>query len=163
VTENSPLNQITADLLDGSPLQLSSFDGRVLLIVNTASKCGFTPQYAALEELYRAFHPRGFDVLAFPSNQFGKQEPGSPAEIGVFCERDYGVTFPVFAKVDVNGAAAHPLFRFLTGARRGFLGMRRIQWNFTKFLIDRQGHVVARYAPSTDPAKLRDTIDLLLK
>jgi glutathione peroxidase len=163
VAENLPLDEITANLLDGSPLQLSCFDGRVLLIVNTASKCGFTPQYAALEELYRAYHPRGFDGLAFPSNQFGKQEPGSSAEIGAFCERNYGVSFPVFAKVDVNGAGAHPLFRFLTQARRGFLGMRRIQWNFTKFLVDRQGRVVARYAPSTGPAKLRDTIDLLLK
>jgi glutathione peroxidase len=134
----------------------------VLLIVNTASKCGFTPQYTALEQVYREFSSRGFEVLAFPSNQFGSQEPGSAAEIAAFCERDYGVSFPVFAKVDVNGAHAHPVFRFLTGARRGFFGTRRIKWNFTKFLVDRQGNVIARYAPSTDPAKLRDEINLLL-
>jgi glutathione peroxidase len=163
VAENSPLYDITAELLDGRGLKLSYFAGRVLLIVNTASKCGFTPQYAALEQLYSEFNPRGFEVLAFPSNQFGNQEPGTAGDIAAFCERNYGVSFPVFAKVDVNGAHAHPAFRFLTGARRGFFGTRRIKWNFTKFLVDRQGDVVGRYAPSTDPAKLRDTIDLLLK
>jgi glutathione peroxidase len=163
VAENSPLYDITANLLDGQPLKLSYFAGRVLLIVNTASKCGFTPQYAGLEQLYREFNPRGLEVLAFPSNQFGNQEPGSAAEIATFCERNYGVTFPVFAKVDVNGAHAHPVFRFLTGARRGFFGTRRILWNFTKFLVDRQGNVMGRYAPNTDPSKLRDMIDLLLK
>jgi glutathione peroxidase len=163
LAQNSPLYDITADLLDGQPLELSCFAGRVLLIVNSASKCGFTPQYAALEGLYREFNPRGFEVLAFPSNQFGNQEPGSAAEIATFCERDYGVSFPVFAKVDVNGAQAHPVFRFLTGARRGLFGTRRIKWNFTKFLVDRRGNVVGRYAPSTDPAKLRDRINLLLQ
>jgi glutathione peroxidase len=161
--ENSPLYNISADLLEGSPLELSYFAGRVLLIVNTASKCGFTPQYAALEDLYREFSPRGFEVLAFPSNQFGNQEPGSAADIAAFCERSYGVSFPVFAKIDVNGSQAHPVFRFLAGARRGLFGTRRIKWNFTKFLVDREGNVVGRYAPSTDPAKLRDMIDLLLK
>jgi glutathione peroxidase len=154
---------MTAELLDGQPLKLSYFAGRVLLIVNTASKCGFTPQYAGLEELYREFNPRGFEVLAFPSNQFGNQEPGSAGDIALFCERNYGVSFPVFAKVDVNGAKAHPVFRFLTAARRGFFGTRRIKWNFTKFLVDRRGDVVGRYAPNTEPAKLRDMIDLLLK
>lgn len=163
MAENSPLYDISANLLDGQPLKLSDFAGRVLLIVNTASKCGFTPQYAALEQLYREFNPRGFEVLAFPSNQFGNQEPGSAAEIATFCERNYGVSFPVFAKVDVNGAHAHPVFRFLTNARRGFFGTRRIKWNFTKFLVDRQGNVVGRYAPNTDPSKLRDMIGLLLK
>jgi glutathione peroxidase len=162
LAENSPLYDITAGLLEGQPLKLSYFAGQVLLIVNTASKCGFTPQYTALEQLYREFNPRGFEVLAFPSNQFGNQEPGSAAEIAAFCERNYGVSFPVFAKVDVNGAHAHPVFRFLTGARRGLFGTRRIKWNFTKFLVDRQGNAVGRYAPSTDPAKLRDEIDLLL-
>jgi glutathione peroxidase len=161
--ENSPLYGIAADLLDGHSLKLSYFAGRVLLIVNTASQCGFTPQYAALEELYREFNPRGFEVLAFPSNQFGNQEPGSAQEIATFCERNYGVSFPVFSKVDVNGAGAHPVFRFLTGERPGLFGTRRIKWNFTKFLVDRQGNVVGRYAPSTDPAKLHDMIDLLLR
>lgn len=161
--EKSPLYEITADLLDGHPLKLSYFAGRVLLIVNTASQCGFTPQYAALERLYQDFHPRGLEVLAFPSNQFGNQEPGTAADIATFCERNYGVTFPVFAKIDVNGANAHPVFQFLTGARRGFFGTKRIKWNFTKFLVDRSGNVVGRYAPSTEPAKLRDMIDLLLK
>jgi glutathione peroxidase len=163
LAENSPLYDMTADLLDGQPLKLSYFAGRVLLIVNTASKCGFTPQYGTLEQLYREFNPRGFEVLGFPSNQFGNQEPGSAAEIAAFCERNYGVSFPMFAKVDVNGADAHPVFRFLTSARRGFFGTRRIMWNFTKFLVDREGNVVGRYSPNTDPAKLRDMIDLLLR
>lgn len=153
---------VTADLLDGHPLSLSSFAGRVLLIANTASKCGFTPQYAGLEKLYREYNSRGFEVLAFPSNQFGEQEPGSAQDIGQFCERNYGVSFPVFAKIDVNGPHAHPLFRLLTGARRGLLGTRRIQWNFTKFLVDRNGNIVGRYAPSTKPEKLRGRIEMLL-
>lgn len=149
-------------MLDGEQVQLSQFAGRVLLIVNTASKCGFTPQYGALEQLYRDYRDRGLEVLAFPSNQFGHQEPGSAEEIGQFCERNYGVSFPVFAKIDVNGSNAHPLFRLLTGARRGLFGTRRIKWNFTKFLVDRGGEVVGRYAPSTDPLKLRDMIELVL-
>jgi len=163
VAQNSALYRITADLLDGSAVSLSSFAGKVLLIVNTASQCGFTPQYTALEDLYRDYSSRGFEVLAFPSNQFGNQEPGSAQEIAQFCQRNYGVSFPVFAKVDVNGSAAHPLFELLTRARRGVLGTRRIKWNFTKFLVDREGNVVARFAPSTEPAKLRSFIDLLLK
>jgi glutathione peroxidase len=161
--QNSALYGVTATLLDGQPLPLSTFAGRVLLIVNTASKCGFTPQYAALEQLHREYNSRGFEVLAFPSNQFGNQEPGSAQEIAQFCERNYGVSFPVFAKVDVNGAHAHPLFKLLTSARRGLFGTRRIKWNFTKFLVDRTGNVVGRYAPSTDPMKLRDMIELVLK
>ena len=161
--ENSPLYEITADMLDGQPLKLSYFAGRVLLIVNTASKCGFTPQYSGLEQLYREFNPRGFEILAFPSNQFGNQEPGSSSDIATFCDRNYGISFPIFGKIDVNGANAHPIYRFLTDARRGFFGTRRIKWNFTKFLVDREGNVVGRYAPSTEPAKLRDMIDLLLK
>jgi glutathione peroxidase len=163
LSQNSPLYDIAAQLLDGQPLKLSYFAGRVLLIVNTASKCGFTPQYATLEQLYREFNPRGFEVLAFPSNQFGEQEPGSSSDIALFCEANYGVTFPVFSKIDVNGSHAHPLFRFLTTARRGLFGSRRIKWNFTKFLIDRDGNVVGRYAPSTDPMKLREMIDLVLR
>lgn len=160
--QNSALYGITAMLLDGQPLPLSHFAGRVLLIVNTASNCGFTPQYAALEQLYRDYRERGLEILAFPSNQFGNQEPGGAEEIAQFCERNYGVSFPVFAKVDVNGRSAHPLFQFLTSARRGFFGMRRITWNFTKFMVDRNGAVVGRYAPSTDPMKLRDMIELVL-
>lgn len=154
--------RITADLLDGQPLPLSQFEGRVLLIVNTASKCGFTPQYAGLEELYRAYHDRGFEVLGFPCNQFGKQEPGSAQAIGEFCERNYGVSFPMFAKIEVNGPGTHPLYRILKSARPGFLGMQRIQWNFTKFLVDRRGNVVSRHAPSTTPDKLRPKIESLL-
>jgi glutathione peroxidase len=160
--KKSALYDLTATLLDGQPLAMSSFEGRVLLIVNTASKCGFTPQYAALQQLYRDYNSRGLDVLAFPSNQFAQQEPGASAEIAQFCQINYGITFPVFAKVDVNGANAHPLFRLLTGARRGFFGTRRIKWNFTKFLVDRRGNVVGRYAPSTGPLKLRDMIELVL-
>lgn len=163
MAQKSTLYGITAALLDGQQRPLSDFAGRVLLIVNTASKCGFTPQYAALEELYRAYNSKGFEVLAFPSNQFGNQEPGSSEEIAQFCQRNYGVSFPVFAKLDVNGPEAHPLYRFLKSARPGLFGTRRIKWNFTKFLIDRRGNVVGRYAPSTEPSKLRQMIELLLK
>lgn len=154
--------QISANLLDGHPLPLSQFRGHVLLIVNTASKCGFTPQYAALEALYVAYQQRGFEILGFPCNQFGKQEPGSAEEIHTFCERNYGVAFPMFAKIDVNGPATHPLYRILKSARPGLLGIQRIKWNFTKFLVDRQGSVVSRHAPSTPPEKLRPEIEMLL-
>jgi glutathione peroxidase len=158
----SPLYGFTSDLISGQPLELSYFRGRVLLIVNTASHCGFTPQYAALEELYKQYSSRGFEILAFPSNQFGRQEPGSAQEIAEFCDRNYGVTFPVFAKIDVNGPEAHPLYQWLRHEKRGFLGMERIAWNFTKFLIDRHGAVVSRHAPSADPLKLRVEIEALL-
>jgi glutathione peroxidase len=149
-------------LLDGSPLSLAELRGRVLLVVNTASKCGFTPQYAGLEELYRAYRDRGLTVLGFPSNQFGAQEPGTVGEIGAFCQRNYGVTFPVFAKVDVNGPQAHPLYRFLKAEKPGIFGSSRIKWNFTKFLVDRQGKVVRRYGPSTAPRNLAGAIEELL-
>jgi glutathione peroxidase len=161
-SRGAALYGITAQLLDGQPLSLSCFAGRVMLIANTASQCGFTPQYAALEKLYRDYNSSGLEVLAFPSNQFGKQEPGSATDIAQFCERNFGVTFPVFAKIDVNGPNAHPIFRLLTRSRRGFLGTRRIKWNFTKFLVDRRGNIVRRYAPSTDPMKLRTEIEKLL-
>jgi glutathione peroxidase len=157
--------QFSAPLLDGQALGLGSFEGQVLLIVNTASKCGFTPQYEGLEKLYRDFKNRGFTVLGFPSNQFGAQEPGTDAEIGAFCERNYGVTFPVFSKIDVNGPHAHPLYGFLKRSKPGifgFLGAGAIRWNFTKFLIDRKGAVVHRYAPSTKPNALRPAIEELL-
>lgn len=155
----------SARLLDGSEIGLDRFQGRVLLIVNTASQCGFTPQYAGLESLYRTFKDRGFEVLAFPSNQFGRQEPGSAEEIDAFCSKNYGVSFPIFAKIDVNGSDAHPLYTFLKKQQPGMLGalgLRRIQWNFTKFLVDRSGNVIARYGPSTDPKALIPAIERLL-
>jgi len=146
----------------GRPVCLEQFHGQVLLMVNTASKCGFTPQYKGLEELYRKYKGRGFTVLGFPCNQFGAQEPGSEAEIASFCERNYGVTFPLFAKIDVNGPLTHPLYQFLKKARPGIFGIERIKWNFTKFLVDRQGEVVCRYSPSTKPMVLATGIEALL-
>ena len=154
--------RFSATLLDGREVSLGDFRGRALLIVNTASKCGFTPQYRGLEQLHNVYAERGLAVLGFPCNQFGAQEPGTATEIGAFCQRNYGVTFPIFAKVDVNGPAAHPLYRFLKRRRRGVLGMPRIWWNFTKFLVDRRGNVVARYASSRKPAALTAEIERLL-
>jgi glutathione peroxidase len=156
------LYDFSADLLDGRTIPLADFKGMVLLIVNTASQCGFTPQYAALEELYRANKDRGFAVLGFPCNQFGAQEPGSNDEIASFCERKYDVSFPMFSKIDVNGPTTHPLYRMLKQSRPGLLGTRRIKWNFTKFLIDRRGKVVARFAPATKPRDLAARIETLL-
>ena len=152
----------SARRLDGHEESLSAYRGQVLLIVNTASQCGFTPQYAGLEALYQDLHDRGLTVLGFPCNQFGAQEPGSEAEIGAFCEKNYGVTFPMFAKIDVNGAGAHPLFKYLKDAKPGLLGTENIKWNFTKFLIDRNGEPVARYAPQTKPEELAAPIRKLL-
>jgi glutathione peroxidase len=154
--------QFSADLPDGRTISLADFKGRVLLIVNTASKCGFTPQYAGLEELYRGRKQRGFEVLGFPCNQFGAQEPGSAEEIGTFCESKYGISFPIFAKVDVNGPATHPLYQFLKESRPGLFGSQRIKWNFTKFLVDRSGQVVDRFAPATKPQELAPRIQDLL-
>jgi glutathione peroxidase len=157
--------RFSAPLLSGQTQSLAEFEGQVLLIVNTASQCGFTPQYAGLEQLYRTYKDRGFEVLGFPSNQFGGQEPGTEADIGAFCEKNYGVSFPLFSKIDVNGAHAHPLYRFLKQSKPGILGFLfagGIQWNFTKFLIDRKGCVVGRYAPSTKPKALARTIEKLL-
>ena len=133
----------------------------MLLIVNTASACGFTPQYRGLEALHRAYADRGFAVLGFPCNQFGAQEPGTAEEIGAFCSTKYDVTFPLFAKIDVNGAEAHPLYKFLKGEKTGLLGSA-IKWNFTKFLVDRQGNVVSRHAPTTTPEALKKEIEALL-
>jgi glutathione peroxidase len=152
----------SAKTLDGQDVPLAEYRGQVLLIVNTASKCGFTPQYAGLETLYEKLHPKGLTILGFPCNQFGQQEPGSESEIGAFCTKNYGVSFPMFAKIDVNGEAAHPLWRFLKAAKRGILGTPAIKWNFTKFLVDRQGDVVARYAPLTKPETLEAPIAKLL-
>jgi glutathione peroxidase len=152
----------TATRLDGAEQSLSDYRGQVLLIVNTASKCGFTPQYAGLESLYDTLHSRGFTVLGFPCNQFGAQEPDDETAIGVFCEKNYGVRFPMFAKVDVNGAGAHPLFQYLTHEKPGLLGTEKIKWNFTKFLIGRDGEPMARYAPLTKPEELEKPITTLL-
>jgi glutathione peroxidase len=151
----------TATSLLGEEVPLKRFEGQVLLIVNTASACGFTPQYRGLEALHRAYAPRGFAVLGFPCNQFGAQEPGTAEEIGPFCAGKYDVTFPLFAKIDVNGADAHPLYRFLKGEKTGLLGSA-IKWNFTKFLVDRQGNVVSRHAPTTTPEALKKDIEALL-
>ena len=147
---------------DGGTARLDTWAGKVLLVVNTASKCGFTPQYEGLEELRRRYGDRGFEVLAFPCNQFGAQEPGDAAEIATFCSTHYDVTFPVFAKVDVNGAGADPLFVELKRQAPGVLGSQAVKWNFTKFLVDRSGRAVRRYAPTTKPEDLAGDIEALL-
>lgn len=151
-----------ADSLNGAPVDLTQHKGKVLLIVNTASNCGFTPQYKGLETVYRQFKDKGVEVLGFPCNQFGQQEPGSADEIGAFCEQNYGVTFPLFAKIDVNGGDAHPLFKHLKSEAPGLLGSQAIKWNFTKFLVKKDGTVYKRYAPQTDPKELVDDIEKLL-
>ena len=156
------LYQFSATRLDGSPLALADYQGQVLLLVNTASQCGFTSQYAGLEALHRQYGPRGLAVGGFPCNQFGHPEPGSADEIGAFCQRNYGVSFPLSAKVEVNGEHAHPLWRYLAEQRPGLLGIRAIKWNFTKFLVNRQGEVVARFAPQTTPQALASEIEALL-
>jgi len=157
MTRVTTLSDFTATTLTGEEQSLAEYAGRVVLVVNTASRCGFTPQYAGLEELYRDHRDDGFVVLGFPCNQFGSQEPGSEDEIGEFCQVNYGVTFPMFAKVDVNGDDEHPLFGWLKSERRGLLG-GRIKWNFTKFLVGRDGQVLQRYAPNTEPAALADDV-----
>jgi glutathione peroxidase len=156
------LTAIPVKAANGTDTDLSAYAGKVLLIVNTASKCGFTPQYEGLEALHRQYSERGFEVLGFPCNQFGGQEPGDAAEIANFCSLTYDVTFPVFAKVDVNGDGAAPLFRHLKKAAPGLLGSEGIKWNFTKFLVDRDGAVVGRYAPTTKPADIGKDIEGLL-
>ena len=156
----------SAETLNGHAVSLSEFEGKVLLIVNTASQCGFTPQYAGLESLYREYKERGLEVLGFPCNQFGAQEPGTAADIGDFCERNYGVSFPMFAKIDVNGDKAHPLYQFLKKEKPGLLGPLgggAIKWNFTKFLVDRRGRVVDRFASTTKPESLAKDIEKLLE
>ena len=148
--------------IDGTERKLDQYRGKVLLIVNVASECGFTPQYAGLEGLYRRLGPRGLEVLGFPCNQFGHQEPGGAEQISSFCSTRFEVTFPLFSKVEVNGAGAEPLYEWLKQSAKGLLGTRAIKWNFTKFLVDRSGHVVRRYAPSTTPEKLEPDILALL-
>ncbi|MCX7922561.1 MAG: glutathione peroxidase [Clostridia bacterium] len=146
----------------GEEIPMARYKGKVLLIVNTASKCGFAPQYNELQELYSQYGEQKFDILAFPCNQFGHQEPGTNKEIGNFCTLNFGVTFPVMAKIDVNGPTAHPLYKFLQEKSPGILG-KSIKWNFTKFLIDEKGNIVARFSPTTSPTKLKDQIEELLK
>ncbi len=153
----------TAETIAGEAKPLAEYRGQVMLIVNTASKCGFTPQYDGLEKLYEAYAPRGLAVLGFPCNQFGAQEPGDAAEIANFCSLTYDVSFPMFAKIDVNGADEHPLYRYLKHEAKGVLGTERIKWNFTKFLIDRSGKVVDRFAPTTKPETLGPAIEKLLQ
>ncbi len=148
--------------LNGKPQALADYRGKVLLIVNTASKCGFTPQYEGLEKLYKDYKDKGFEILGFPCNQFGAQEPGSEDDIGEFCQINYGVSFPMFSKIDVNGRGAAPLYKFLKQARKGFLGSERIKWNFTKFLLDREGNVVRRFASISKPDAIRPDIEALL-
>ncbi|CAM3298722.1 glutathione peroxidase [Nocardioides dubius] len=155
------LGDFTATTLAGEERALSDFEGQVVLVVNTASNCGFTPQFAGLEELHGEYAERGLAVLGFPCNQFARQEPGSAEEIGAFCERNYGVSFAMFDKIDVNGEQAHPLYRWLRQEKGGLLG-DRIKWNFTKFLIGRDGEVIARYAPATKPEKLAADIEKAL-
>jgi glutathione peroxidase len=158
----SNIYDFKADGLNGAPVDLDTYRGKVLLIVNTASNCGFTPQYKGLEEVYQQFKTKGVEVLGFPCNQFGAQEPGAAAEIGAFCEKNYGVTFPLFAKIDVNGSAAHPLFKHLKSEAPGLMGTEAIKWNFTKFLVKKDGTVYKRYAPQTEPKELMRDIEKLL-
>lgn len=152
----------TVTLPNGQALNLADRLGKVLLVVNTASQCGFTPQYAGLEELWQTYRDRGFEVLGFPCNQFGRQEPGNADEIASFCQVNFGVSFPLMAKIDVNGAGTIPLYRWLKAEAPGVLGTRGVKWNFTKFLIDRAGHVVDRFGPTTKPEQIRAAIEKLL-
>ena len=152
-----------ATSIDGEQIPIKKYSGKVLLIVNVASQCGFTPQYSGLESLFEKYRDEGFVILAFPSNQFGKQEPGSESEIKQFCETRFGVKFPLFAKIDVNGSNTHPLYSFLKKAKRGLLGTSRIKWNFTKFLVDRGGRPVKRFGPQVKPEALEDEIKSALK
>jgi len=157
----SKIYDFTAQSLAGEEVSLKRFEGQVLLIVNTASACGFTPQYKGMEALHRELSPRGFAVLGFPCNQFGAQEPGDARAIEAFCETKYRVTFPMFAKIDVNGSKAHPLYDYLRSEKTGLLGSS-IKWNFTKFVVDRSGKVVSRHAPTVTPEALKREIEALL-
>jgi glutathione peroxidase len=158
----SNVYDFSAQTLDGKPAPLAEHRGQVLLIVNTASKCGFTPQYEGLEALWRAYKDRGLVVLGFPCNQFGAQEPGDAAEIACFCSLTYDVSFPMMAKVDVNGPAADPLYAWLKHEKKGLLGSEGIKWNFTKFLVGRDGEVAGRFAPTDKPESLKSAIEALL-
>jgi glutathione peroxidase len=159
---NTSIYDFTAQLLNGDDMPLDNFRGKVLLIVNTASECGFTPQYAGLETLYQRLKDKGLVILGFPCNQFGAQEPGDAASIAQFCQVNFGVTFPLFARIEVNGDHAHPLYARLKHEAAGILGTEAIKWNFTKFLVNRDGQVIARYAPATKPEDLAEAIEALL-
>ena len=160
--DQTTLADFRASLLDGSGKDLSDYTGQVVLVVNTASKCGFTPQYKGLQKLYEEFRDEGFVVLGFPCDQFAHQEPGSDEEIGAFCERNFGVEFPLFSKIEVNGSSAHPLYEWLKSEKSGVLG-GRIKWNFTKFLVGRDGHVIDRFGPNRKPEDLREAVEAALR
>jgi glutathione peroxidase len=158
----STLYDYTVNDIHGKPVKLDRYKGKVVLVVNTASKCGFTPQYKGLEALYKKYHGKGLEILGFPCNQFGAQEPGTEAEIEQFCELNYGVTFPMFAKIDVNGKNTAPVYEYLKSAKPGLLGSEAIKWNFTKFLVDRNGSVLARFAPNDTPESIAGDIEKAL-
>ena len=160
--EPQSLGSFQAQSVDGKPVAMSRYAGQVALVVNTASQCGFTPQFARLESLWQSYRDRGLVVLGFPCNQFGQQEPGENHEIASFCQLNYGVTFPMMAKVDVNGANAHPLYKWLSAQAPGLLGSRSIKWNFTKFLVERDGLPIRRYAPQDTPERLSGDIEAAL-
>ncbi len=162
IVSESKIYSFKAKTLDGKDLSFDNYKNKVMLIVNTASQCGFTPQYTGLEELHKKFAERGLAVMGFPCNQFGAQEPGNSSEIGAFCKNNYGVDFQMFEKIDVNGKDAHPLYKYLTGEAPGVLGSEAIKWNFTKFLVDRKGNVVKRYPPNTKPEDISKDIEKLL-
>jgi glutathione peroxidase len=159
----SSIYAFSAQSLDGRNIDISQYADQVLLVVNVASECGFTPQYEGLQALYDEYKDRGFTILGFPCNQFGQQEPGGPEQIASFCTTRFGVTFPLFAKIDVNGPNAHPLFAWLKSEKAGILGSERIKWNFTKFLVGRDGHVLTRYGSTTKPDALRGDIERALQ
>jgi glutathione peroxidase len=161
-TPHTGLADFEALSIDGKRASFSTQLGNVVLIVNTASECGFTPQFRGLEKLWQDYRDRGFTIVGFPSNEFGGQDPGSNDEIGAFCERNYGVSFPMMAKVQVNGAQAHPLWQWLKAEAPGLLGSQAVKWNFTKFLVGRDGRVIKRYAPQDEPEKLRADIEAAL-
>jgi glutathione peroxidase len=158
----STIHKHAVQTIQGETKTLEEYEGKVMLIVNTASKCGFTPQFEGLEKLYEKYRERGLVVLGFPCNQFAGQDPGSDEQIGAFCQKNYGVTFPMHSKIEVNGEGTHPLFAELKERAPGFLGTKALKWNFTKFLVDRQGHVVKRFATKTTPAELEDEVAALL-
>lgn len=157
-----PIYDLSVESLTGKTVPMETYRDKVLLVVNTASKCGFTPQYEGLEKLHQTYKDKGLVILGFPCNQFGAQEPGGESEIQEFCQLNYGVSFPMHAKVDVNGENTHPLYRVLKKSARGVLGSESIKWNFTKFLVDRQGNVIDRFAPTTKPEDLAKDIEALL-
>jgi glutathione peroxidase len=158
----STLYDFEALTIEGKPAPLSNYKGKVVVVVNTASQCGLTPQYKGLQELYDKYHAQGLEILGFPCNQFGSQEPGTEKEIASFCETSFGVSFPMFSKIDVNGDAAHPLYQWMKDEKPGLLGSKDIKWNFGKFLINREGQVVERFAPTTSPADMSADIEKLL-